>query len=188
DPRLPLARLRARGQLCELRATDLQFDLAEAGSFLHLTLERDLEPSTLTTILSRTEGWIAGLQLTALLLQGQRSEAEVRAFLAESLGTHRYLVEYLGEEVFSHQPEAVQSFLLHTCILPRFSAPLCAVVSCGRFVPSCACTTPGPCFSAEPVTPTWLPWRRPIGSFEGRRAISGWAWWKCCERWPPCSG
>jgi len=129
DPRLPLARLRARGQLCELRATDLQFDLAEAGSFLHLTLERDLEPSTLTTILSRTEGWIAGLQLTALLLQGQRTEAEVRQFLAETLGTHRYLVEYLGEEVFSHQPEAVRSFLLHTCILPRFSAPLCAVVS-----------------------------------------------------------
>src|SRR2546429_1252470 len=129
DPRLPLARLRARGQLCELRATDLQFDLAEAGSFLHLTLERDLEPSTLTTILSRTEGWIAGLQLTALLLQGQRTEAEVRQFLAETLGSHRYLVEYLGEEVFSHQPPAVQSFLLHTCILPRFSAPLCAVVS-----------------------------------------------------------
>src|SRR6266480_539115 len=129
DPRLPLARLRARGQLCELRATDLQFDLAEAGSFLHLTLERDLEPSTLTTILSRTEGWIAGLQLTTLLLQGQRTEAEVRQFLAETLGSHRYLVEYLGEEVFSHQPEAVQSFLLHTCILRRFSAPLCAVVS-----------------------------------------------------------
>src|SRR5439155_22452948 len=98
DPLLPLARLRPRGQLCELRATDLQFDLAEAGSFLHLTLSRDLEPSTLAAILSRTEGWIAGLQLTALLLQGQRSEAEVRAFLAETLGTHRYLVEYLGEE------------------------------------------------------------------------------------------
>src|SRR5436309_15569762 len=129
DPLLPLARLRARAQLCELRATDLQFDLAEAGSFLHLALERDLEPSTLAAILGRTEGWIAGLQLTTLLLQGQRTEAEVRAFLAETLGTHRYLVEYLGEEVFSHQPEAVQSFLLHTCILPRFSAPLCAAVS-----------------------------------------------------------
>src|SRR5436309_3532386 len=129
DPLLPLARLRARGQLCELRAIDLQFDLAEAGSFLHLTLERDLEPSTLTTILSRTEGWIAGLQLTALLLQGEQSEAEVRQVLAETLGSHRYLVEYLGEEVFSRQPEAVQSFLLHTCILSRFSAPLCAAVS-----------------------------------------------------------
>jgi LuxR family transcriptional regulator, maltose regulon positive regulatory protein len=129
DPRLPLARLRARGQLCELRATDLQFDLAEAGSFLHTALERDLEPSTITTILSRTEGWIAGLQLTALLLQGQRTEAEVQRVLADALGTHRYLVEYLGEEVFSRQPEGVQTFLLHTCMLERFSAPLCAAVS-----------------------------------------------------------
>ncbi len=129
DPRLPLARLRARGQLCEIRATDLQFDLAEAGSFLHVALERDLEPSTLATILSRTEGWIAGLQLTALLLQDQRTEADVRQFLSETLGAHRYLVEYLGEDVFSRQPEAVQSFLLHTCILERFSAPLCAAVS-----------------------------------------------------------
>jgi LuxR family maltose regulon positive regulatory protein len=138
DPRLPLARLRARGQLCELRATDLQFDLAEADSFLHLALSRDLEPSTLEAILGRTEGWIAGLQLTALLLQEQRSEAEVRLALAQTLGTHRYLVEYLGEEVFSHQPEAVQSFLLHTCILERFSAPLCAAVSGGSLEESAA--------------------------------------------------
>ena len=130
DPRLPLARLRAHGQLCELRASDLQFDAAEAGSFLHLTLSRDLEPSTLAAILGRTEGWIAGLQLTSLLLQGQRTEAEVRQVLTEALGSHRYLVEYLGEEVFSHQPEVVQTFLLHTCILERFSAPLCATV-CG---------------------------------------------------------
>jgi ATP/maltotriose-dependent transcriptional regulator MalT len=129
DPPLPLPRLRARGQLCELRAADLQFDHSEADSFLHTALSRDLEPSTLATIWSRTEGWIAGLQLTALLLQGQRSEAEVQHVLADALGTHRYLVEYLGEEVFSHQPEAVQAFLLHTCILPRFSAPLCAAVS-----------------------------------------------------------
>ncbi len=129
DPRLPLARLRARGQLCEIRATDLQFDLAKAGYFLHIALERDLESSTIATILSRTEGWIVGLQLTALLLQGQRTEADVRQFLADTLGTHRYLVEYLGEEVFSRQPLDVQSFLLQTCILERFSAPLCAAVS-----------------------------------------------------------
>jgi LuxR family transcriptional regulator, maltose regulon positive regulatory protein len=133
DPRLPLARLRARGQLCELRAADLQFDPAEARSFLHTVLERDLEASTITTILRRTEGWIAGLQLTSLLLQGQRTEAEVRQVLADALGSHRYLVDYLGEEVLSHQPEAVQSFLLHTCILERLSAPLCAAVT-GRSV------------------------------------------------------
>ena len=129
DPALPLARLRARGQLCELRATDLQFDAAETHAFLRTALGWDPEPSTSEAILSRTEGWIAGLQLTALLLQGQRTEAEVRRVLTDTLGSHRYLVEYLGEEVFSRQPEAVQSFLLHTCILSRLSAPLCAAVS-----------------------------------------------------------
>jgi ATP/maltotriose-dependent transcriptional regulator MalT len=87
---------------------------------------------------SRTEGWIAGLQLTTLLLHGRGSEAEVRQFLADTLGSHRYLVEYLGEEVFSRQPEAVQSFLLHTCILERLSAPLCAAVSEGSLEESAA--------------------------------------------------
>jgi LuxR family transcriptional regulator, maltose regulon positive regulatory protein len=129
DPRLPLARLRARGQLCELRATELQFDAAEASSFLHTALQRDLEESTIATILSRTEGWITGLQLTALLLQGQRSEAEVRQLLTDALGSHRYLVDYLVEEVLARQPEAVQSFLLHTSILECLSAPLCAAVT-----------------------------------------------------------
>lgn len=129
DPRLPLARLRAQGQLCELRAADLQFDAEEASRFLRTTMQRELEESTLATILSRTEGWVAGLQLTALLLQERRSEAEVRQLLADALGSHRYLVAYLGEEVFSRQPEAVQSFLLHTSILERLSAALCAAVS-----------------------------------------------------------
>jgi ATP/maltotriose-dependent transcriptional regulator MalT len=129
DPRLPLARLRAQGQLCECRVADLQFDAAEASRFLRTALQRDLEESTIATILSRTERWVAGLQLTSLLLQGQRTEAEVRLFLADALGSHRYLVEYLGEEVFSRQPQAVQSFLLQTCILERLSAPLCATVS-----------------------------------------------------------
>lgn len=129
DPPLPLARLRTRGQLCELRAADLQFDPAEARSFLHMVLERELEDSTIATILKRTEGWIAGLQLTTLLLQGRHNEAEVRQVFTDALGSHRYLVDYLGEEVFSHQSEAVQSFLLHTCLLERLSAPLCAAVT-----------------------------------------------------------
>ena len=129
DPHLPLARLRARGQLCDLRAADLQFDPVEARSFLHTVVGHDLEASTITTILRRTEGWIAGLQLTTLLLQGRSSEAEVRHLLTDALGSHRYLVEYLGEEVLSRQPEAVQSFLLHTSILERLSAPLCAAVT-----------------------------------------------------------
>jgi LuxR family maltose regulon positive regulatory protein len=131
DPLLPLPRLRARGQLCELRAADLQFDAAEASHFLHTALERDMEASTVATILSRTEGWIAGLQLTALSLQGRRTEDEVRQFLADAVGSHRYLVDYLVEEVLARQPEAVQSFLLHTCILEHLSAPLCAAVTGG---------------------------------------------------------
>jgi LuxR family maltose regulon positive regulatory protein len=129
DPSLPLARLRAQGQLCELRAADLQFDPVEAQSFLRTMLERDLEASTIATILRRTEGWIAGLQLTTLLLQGQRTEAEVRQVLTNALGSHRYLVDYLGEEVLARQTEAVQTFLLHTCILERLTAPLCATVT-----------------------------------------------------------
>src|SRR5947209_4537537 len=84
DPFLPLPRLRAQGLLCELRAADLQFDAAEARSFLQTALERELEDSTFATILSRTEGWITGLQLTALSLQGRRTEADVQHFRADS--------------------------------------------------------------------------------------------------------
>lgn len=131
DPQLSLPRLRARGHLCELRAADLQFDVAEAGRFLQAVLGRDLEASTIAAIASRTEGWIAGLQLTALSLQGRRTEAEVQQVLADFTGSHRYLVDYLVEEVLARQPEAVQSFLLHTSILERFSASLCAAVTGG---------------------------------------------------------
>jgi LuxR family maltose regulon positive regulatory protein len=80
DPRLPLSRLRVRGQLCALRAVDLQFDSAEARAFLHTALQRELEASTLATILSQTEGWIAGLQLTALLV----AEAQLAGAIAQS--------------------------------------------------------------------------------------------------------
>ena len=80
-------------------------------------MDRELEAATIATILSRTEGWIAGLQLTALSLHGRRTEAEVQQFLADSGGSERYLVDYLVEEALVHQPEAVQSFLLHTCLL-----------------------------------------------------------------------
>src|SRR6266566_6451965 len=131
DPFLPLPRLRAQGLLCELRAADLQFDAAEASRFLQAALERELESSTIATILSRTEGWVAGLQLTALSLQGRRTEAEVQQFLADSGGSERSLVDYLVEEALVHQPEAVQSFLLHTCLLEPLSAALCAAVTGG---------------------------------------------------------
>ena len=129
DPLLSHPRQRARGLLCELRAADLQFDAAEAHSFLHTALQRELSASTLATILSQTEGWVAGLQLLVLSLHGRRTEAEVQQFLADAVGTHRYLVDYLVEEVLTRQPEAVQSFLLHTSILESLSAGLCAAVT-----------------------------------------------------------
>ena len=129
DPVLPLTRLRARGQICELRAADLQFSDSEARHFLHTALSHELSASMEATILTRTEGWIAGLQLTALSLQAQRSEAEVQQFLTEALDTQRHLVDYLTEEVLSQQPEAVQAFLLYTSLLEPFSASLCAAVT-----------------------------------------------------------
>jgi len=131
DPFLPLPRLRARGLLCELRAADLQFDVSEASRFLHAALERELSAATIATILSRTEGWVAGLQLIALSLHGRRTEAEVQQFLADPGGSQRSLVDYLVEEVLARQPEAVQSFLLHTCLLEPLSAALCAAVTGG---------------------------------------------------------
>jgi len=129
DPFLPLARLRAQGLLCELRAADLQFDAQEARHLLHTALQRELSAETLATILSQTEGWVAGLQLTALSLHGRRTEAEVQQFLADAVGPQRYLVDYLVEEVLARQPEAVQSFLLHTCLLEPLQASLCAAVT-----------------------------------------------------------
>ncbi len=128
DPQLLLPRLRARGQLCELRAADLQFDVAEADHFLQAVLGREMAASTVSAITSRTEGWVAGLQLAALSLQGRRTEAEVQQVLTDFTGSHRYLVDYLVEEVLARQPEEVQSFLLHTSLLERFSASLCAAV------------------------------------------------------------
>lgn len=129
DPPLSLPRVRAQGQLCELRASDLQFDVTETGRFLQAMLGRALEASTISTITSRTEGWIAGIQLTALSLHGRRTEAEVQQLLTDPAGSHRYLVDYLVEEVLADQPEVVQSFLLHTSLLDHFSASLCAAVT-----------------------------------------------------------
>jgi len=125
DPPLPLARLRAQGQLCEVRAADLRFSAAEASAFLQAVMGLDLEASAIATLESRTEGWIAGLQLAALSLQGR---ADVSAFLAAFSGSHRYVLDYLSAEVLARQPAPVQQFLLHTCLLERLSGPLCDAV------------------------------------------------------------
>ncbi len=125
-PLLPLARLRAQGQLCEVRAADLRFRDTEASAFLQTVMGLDLEAPAIATLESRTEGWIAGLQLAALSLQGR---ADVSGFLAAFSGSHRFVLDYLSKEVLACQPAAVQQFLLHTCILERLSGPLCDAVT-----------------------------------------------------------
>jgi LuxR family maltose regulon positive regulatory protein len=126
NPPLPLARLRAQGQLTEVRAADLRFDTAEASAFLQAVMGLDLEAEVIATLEQRTEGWIAGLQLAALSLQGR---TDVSGFLAAFSGSHRYVLDYLSDEVLARQDTAVQQFLLHTCILERLSGPLCDAVT-----------------------------------------------------------
>ncbi len=126
DPPLPLARLRARGQLTELRAAELRFRAAEAGAFFERVMGLHLPPEDVATLRTRTEGWIAGLQLAALSLQGH---APVTEFLPAFTGSHRFVLDYLSEEVLSRQSPAVQTFLLHTSILERLSGSLCDAVT-----------------------------------------------------------
>ena len=126
DPPLPLARLRASGQLTELRAAELRFGTAEAGAFLAEVMGLHLSPEDVTTLQARTEGWIAGLQLAALSLQGQ---ADVAGALAAFSGSQRFVLDYLSEEVLSRQPTPVLSFLLHTALLERLSGSLCDAVT-----------------------------------------------------------
>jgi len=122
DPSLPLARLRARGELTEIRAADLRFSQGEAAEFLRTAMGLDLTTENVHALESRTEGWIAGLQLAALSLQGQK---DVSGFIQSFGGSHRFVLDYLGEEVLRSQPAEVQGFLLRTSILERFCGPLC---------------------------------------------------------------
>jgi LuxR family maltose regulon positive regulatory protein len=126
NPQLPLARLRARGQLCELRASDLRFTPSEAAGFLNEAMGLSLSAEEITALEDRTEGWIAGLQLAALSMEGHQ---DVSGFIRAFAGDHRYIVDYLVEEVLQRQPESVHSFLLQTSILDRLSGPLCDAVT-----------------------------------------------------------
>jgi LuxR family maltose regulon positive regulatory protein len=128
DPPLPLARLRARGQLAEIRVDDLRFTAGEAASFLNQVMGLALTPQQIATLEARTEGWIAGLQLAALSLQGLGSGQDVAGFMDAFAGSHRYIMDYLVEEVFSRQPRPIQEFLLHTSILERLCGPLCDAI------------------------------------------------------------
>ncbi|MDX1522737.1 MAG: hypothetical protein R3264_14005, partial [Anaerolineae bacterium] len=126
DPSLPLARLRARGQLTELRVADLRFTAAEAAKFLNQVMGLSLSAADITALEYHTEGWIAGLQLAALSMQ---SHQDVHQFIKAFTGDNRYIVDYLVEEVLQRQLEPVRHFLLQTAILDRLNVPLCEALT-----------------------------------------------------------
>src|SRR5437588_6988780 len=125
DPQLPLARLRARDQLTELRATDLRFTPSEAAEFLNQGMGLNLSAEDVTALEARTEGWIVGLQLAAISLQGQQ---DVTGFITSFTGSHHFVLDYLVEEVLQQQSESLQTFLLRTSILDRLCGSLCDAV------------------------------------------------------------
>jgi LuxR family maltose regulon positive regulatory protein len=125
DPALPLARLRARGQCTELRLADLRFTPAEAAEFLNQMMTLNLSAEDITALDTRTEGWIAGLQLAALSMQGHKDTA---AFIQSFTGSHHFVMDYLVEEVLHQQPDNIQTFLLRTSTLESMSGPLCDAI------------------------------------------------------------
>ena len=135
DPPLPLARLRARGQLAELRQSDLRFTPDETTAFLNQAMGLGLEAGDVGVLASRTEGWIAGLHLAATSLQAR---GDAHRFIQDFKGSNRYILDYLIEEVLQLQPQNVQAFLLQTSILDRLTGSLCDTVAerrgdpCGR--------------------------------------------------------
>src|ERR671932_347418 len=126
DPPLPLARLRARHQVAELRAADLRCTAAEAAAFLHEVMGLHVSEEDVAALEARTEGWIAGLQLAALAM---RDQADISGFVAAFTGSHRHILDYLTEEVLARQPHALQRFLLDTSILDRLTSSLCDAVT-----------------------------------------------------------
>ncbi len=126
DPALPLARLRARGELVETRAAELRFTPDEAAAYLNEMMGLQLTARDVAALEGRTEGWIAALQLAALSMQGRD---DVAGFIAGFAGDDRHVVDYLVEEVLQRQPDRVQAFLLQTSILGRLSGPLCDAVT-----------------------------------------------------------
>ncbi len=125
DPPLPLSRLRVRGELSELRAADLRFTPAEAAQFLNQVMDRHIAEEDVAALEQRTEGWIAGLQMAALSMQGQK---DAHDFIQSFTGSHHFVLDYLVEEVLDRQPPGVQTFLLQTSILERLCGPLADAV------------------------------------------------------------
>jgi LuxR family maltose regulon positive regulatory protein len=126
DPPLPLSRLRARGQLTEIRAADLRFNLTEAGAFLNDVVGLALEPEEIERLHERTEGWAAGLQLAGLSLRGRDDH---RQFIESFAGDDQQIVDYLGFEVLDNEPPELREFMMQTSVLDRLSGPLCAAVT-----------------------------------------------------------
>ena len=126
DPPLPLARLRARGELVEVRAADLRFTSDEAAAYLNGQMGFALAGADVATLEARTEGWIAALQLAAISMRGRD---DVASFIASFAGDDRYVVDYLADEVLERQPEAIRAFLLRTSVLDRLTGGLCDAVT-----------------------------------------------------------
>jgi ATP/maltotriose-dependent transcriptional regulator MalT len=126
DPPLPLSRLRARGQLIEIRGGDLRFNVTEAGAFLIDVVGLDLEPDEIARLHERTEGWAAGLQLAGLSLRGR---GDHRQFIDSFAGDDQQIVEYLGFEVLDNEPSELRDFMIQSSVLERLSGPLCTAVT-----------------------------------------------------------
>lgn len=126
EPLLPLGQYRARHQLLEIRSSELRFTAEEATAFLKEVMHLELNASDIAALETRTEGWIAGLQLAALSMQGQQ---DLPSFIAAFTGSNRYIIGYLVEEVLERQTETIQQFLLQTALLERLSAALCNMVT-----------------------------------------------------------
>ncbi|MBI4670994.1 MAG: LuxR family transcriptional regulator, partial [Chloroflexi bacterium] len=131
DPQLPLSQLRARAQLTELRAADLRFTFAEAAEFLNRVMGLNLSAQNIAALEMRTEGWVAGLQLAALAMSSNRTmhgQTDTASFIQSFTGSHRFVLDYLLEQVLQQQSEDIQSFLLCTSILDRLCGPSCDAV------------------------------------------------------------
>jgi LuxR family maltose regulon positive regulatory protein len=139
DPPLALSRRRGRMELVEVRAAELRFTPEEVGIFLNTSVGLDLSVKDVSALEDRTEGWIVGLQMAALSLQ-ERDPSDRHSFVAAFAGDDRYIVDYLMEEVFQHQPPHIQSFLLQTAILERLCGPLCDAVRFGYAKPPSSST------------------------------------------------
>ncbi len=128
DPELPLSRLRIRGQLIEIRSSDLRFTQEEATSFLLQRMTLPLSDEDVATLQHRTEGWIAGLQLAALSL---RKQQDLSGWVSDFTGSYRYLLDYVQQDILARLPVPLQHFLLQTSILTRMNAALCQVITAG---------------------------------------------------------